>query len=133
MAGRKSTQEEVAEYLRAHGKSIDDLPDAIIDVPDDPLEMLDEFKTELYKQMKRGELKSTALVQGLKAINGIAEAYLVANPPENVEKQQGVDEVLSDAGLPSDRRIEIGLQEIERLRERVSAVQLVVARLEGEA
>lgn len=131
--GRKSREEEVADYLREQGKSIDDLPDAIIDLPEDPLEMLEEFKTELYKQMKRGEIKSTALVQALKTIDGIAEKYLAANPPKVEVREQGVDEILVDAGLPRERRIEIGRTEIERLRERENALQVVVARLEGEA
>lgn len=132
MAGRKTREEEVADYLREQGKSIEDLPDAIFNIPDDPLEMLEDFKVELYTQMKRGELKSTALVQGLKAIQAIAEAYLAANPPQVVVKEQGVDEILVDAGLPRDRRIEIGREEIERLREREAALHLMVARLEGE-
>ena len=131
--GRKSREEEVADYLREQGKSIDDLPDAIIDLPEDPLEMLEEFKTELYKQMKRGEIKSTALVQALKTIDGIAEKYLAANPPKVEVREQGVDEILVDAGLPRERRIEIGRTEIERLRERENALQVVVARLEGDA
>jgi len=131
--GRKSREEEVADYLREQGKSIDDLPDAIIDLPEDPLEMLEEFKTELYKQMKRGEIKSTALVQALKTIDGIAEKYLAANPPKVEVREQGVDEILVDAGLPRERRIEIGRNEIERLRERENALQMLVARLEGDA
>lgn len=132
MAGRKTREEEVADYLREQGKSIDDLPDADFEIPSDPLAMLEDFKKTLYVQMKRGELKSTALVQGLKLVDSIAEKYLAANPPVVVVKEQGVDEILIDAGLPRDRRIEIGRGEIERLREREAALHLMVARLEGE-
>src|SRR5690242_16908099 len=95
--GRKSRQEEVEAYLREQGKSIDDLPDAIFEIPENPLELHEEFRSELYKQMKRGELKSTALVQGLKAIDGMAEKHLAANPPKVDVQEKGVDEVLVDA------------------------------------
>jgi polyhydroxyalkanoate synthesis regulator phasin len=130
--GRKSKQEEVEDYLRSIGKSLDDLQDKVFETPDDPEEMLEEFTSELYRQMKIGELKSTSLVNGLKAIASLAQRYRELNPPEVVVEEQDVDELLKDAGLPRDRRVELGRQEIDRLRARTSALEVVVARIEGE-
>lgn len=130
--GRRTVEAEVQEYLRKAGKKMDDLPDVDVEVPDE-LTMLDEFKAELYRQMKTGELKGSNLVNGLKAVAAMADAYLAAHPPEVVVDERGIEEILGDVGLPRDRRIDIGRQEIDRLRARESDLQLVVARLEGEA
>lgn len=128
--GRLTKEEEFKRELERRGVSLDDLPS--FEIPDDPEEMLEEFKVELYRQMKSGDLKSTGLVNGLKAVAQLAEAYRAANPPEVEVEEQGIDEILADVGLPRDRRIEIGRQEVERLRERTNALEMVVARIEGE-
>ena len=130
--GRKTVEEEVQDWLKSQGKQLEDLPDVEIEVPDE-LQMLEEFKAALYVQMKSGELKGSNLVNGLKHVASMAEAYLAAHPPEVVVVEEGIDEVLADIGLPRARRIDLGRQEIERLRSRVDDLQLVVARLEGEA
>jgi polyhydroxyalkanoate synthesis regulator phasin len=131
--GRRTREEEAREWLRQQGKSVDDIPDKTFEMPEDPQQMLEEFTAELYKQMQRGELKNTSLVNGLKAVASLAESYRQAHPVEVVVEERGIDEILGDAGLPRDRRIDIGRQEIDRLRERTSALELVVARIEGEA
>lgn len=128
--GRLTKEEEFKRELERRGVSLDDLPS--VEVPDDPEQILEDFKAELYRQMKSGDLKSTGLVNGLKAVAQLAEAYRAANPPQVEVEELGVDEILTDVGLPRDRRIEIGRQEIERLRERTRALEMVVARIEGE-
>lgn len=129
--GRLTKEEEFERELARRGIAIEDLP--TVDVPDDPEQMLEEFKKALYREMASGALKSTGLVNGLKAIAQLAEAHRAANPPEKEVEEVGVDEVLADVGLPRNRRIEIGRKEIERLKERTDALALVVARIEGEA
>ena len=128
--GRLTKEEEFKRELERRGVSLDDLPS--VEVPDDPEQILEDFKAELYRQMKSGDLKSTGLVNGLKAVAQLAEAYRAANPPQVEVEELGIDEILTDVGLPRDRRIEIGRQEIERLRERTNALEMVVARIEGE-
>lgn len=128
--GRLTKEEEFKRELERRGVSLDDLPS--VEVPDDPEQILEDFKAELYRQMKSGDLKSTGLVNGLKAVAQLAEAYRAANPPQVEVEELGIDEILADVGLPRDRRIEIGRQEVERLRERTNALEMVVARIEGE-
>ena len=128
--GRLTKEEEFKRELERRGIALDDLPTT--EVPEDPEQMLEEFKSELYRQMKSGDLKSTGLVNGLKAVAQLAEAYRAANPPQVEVEELGIDEILADVGLPRDRRIEIGRQEVERLRERTNALEMVVARIEGE-
>lgn len=131
--GRKTTQEEVQDYLKSIGKDIDDLPDVDFEIPENPEELLEAFTEQLYRQMKLGELKSTALVNGLRAIASLADKWKQENPPEVQVDERGIEEVLQDVGLPRDRRIEIGRAEIERLRKQTSGLELVVAQIEGEA
>lgn len=128
--GRLTKEEEFKRELERRGVSLDDLPS--FEIPDDPEQILEDFKAELYRQMKSGDLKSTGLVNGLKAVAQLAEAYRAANPPQVEVEELGIDEILADVGLPRDRRIEIGRQEVERLRERTNALEMVVARIEGE-
>ena len=129
--GRKSTEEEVQDWLRQHGKQLDDFPDLGLETPD-PLTMLEEFRTEAYRQMKAGELKGSNLANVLRLIDKMAEDYKATLPPTDVVEEKGIEEILADLGLPAKRRIELGREEIRRLRERESALQLLVARLEGE-
>ena len=130
--GRKTAEEEVQDYLRSIGKELDQLPDIDLEIPDNPEELLEAFTEQLYRQMKLGELKSTALVNGLRAIASLADKWKQENPPEITVDERGIDEVLKDVGLPRERRIEIGRDEIERLRKQTSDLELVVARIEGE-
>lgn len=130
--GRKTVEAEVEDYLRKRGKTLDELPNIEDAVPDDPAEMLQAFTSALYRQMNSGDLKSQALVAGLKAIASLAEKYERENPKEVVVVERGIDEILGDTGLPRERRVDIGRAEIDRLRERTSALELVVAQIEGE-
>ena len=133
--GRKSKEEETRDYLRSLKLDPDTILQAAegasLEVPDDPDELVKEFTAALYTAMKLGDLKSTALVQGLKAISLIAEQVKKDLPPPAPVIRE-IDEVLSDAGLPRDRRIEIGRAEIERFLSRADELRLVIARLEGE-
>lgn len=133
--GRKSKAEEARAYARTLGVDLDAAAageDSRVEfeVPDDPQQIVVEFTTALYTQMKLGDLKGVALVQGLKAIASIADSLRPAEV-EDVSVRE-VDEVLADAGLPAHRRVELGREEIERLRGRKAALELLVARLEGE-
>lgn len=134
--GRGTAEEEAKRYLAGLGvlnpeEILDGLKDrSAIEVPDNPEDLLREFTEALYLQMKLGELKSTALVQGLKAVSILAEAAKRDEPP--VEgPERGIDEILADAGLPLDRRLEIGKRELERLRAREKALAAVVDGLEA--
>lgn len=133
--GRKTKEEEARDYLRSLKIDPDQIlaaaTESTFTVPEDPDELVREFTEALYTAMKLGDLKSTALVQGLKAIGQIAEQVKRDTPPV-VEEVRGILDVLADAGLPRGRRVEIGRQEIERLAAQIGDLQLLIARLEGE-
>jgi hypothetical protein len=124
--GRRTKEEEARDYFAELGLDssvFDALKDrGEIEIPDDAA-MLEEFKKALYVQMSTGQLKSTALVQGLKAIALIAAT---ARPSEDTGPERGIDEILADAGLPLERRREIGVQELERLHSRAAALETIV-------
>jgi len=132
--GRGTKQEEAWKYLAELGLDPGSVLDALrergeVDIPDDAA-MLEEFKQALYVQMKTGQLKSTALVQGLKAvaiISATAKPDAADDGPE-----RGIDEILADAGLPAERRQEIGRVELGRLHSRAAALELVLETI-GEA
>lgn len=134
--GRKTKEEEAKDFLRAQGIDPDRLAveqgTAMFEVPEDPEDLVSEFTAAVYTQMKLGDLKGVALVTALKAIVQLGE-QLKQKPADDEESVREIDEVLSDAGLPAGRRVELGRLEIERLRGRLSGLELLVARLEGEA
>ena len=130
--GRRTKEEEALDYLRSIGKNIDDIPDVEYEIPD-PETMLREFEERLYREMRNGNLNNTSLVNGLKAIASLAITWREQNGPKEVVVERGVDEILGDAGLPRERRVDIGREEIDRLRARTSALELVVAQIEGAA
>lgn len=127
--GRKTTEEEVFAYLRRKGVD----PDVLLEgaeetpVPDDE-GFYEELRAELWR--RRQVMTDTALVNGLKALTAAAAAAASART-DDAETVRGVDEILADAGLPDERRIEIGREEIVRLTERRAALELVVAGIEG--
>lgn len=135
--GRKTREEEVYAYLRQH--DID--PEALFGEADGDAEgrdvgfvpgdeqMFEEFRTELYR--RRREMNDTALVAGLKSLALLAAAAKAANVDE-AEDVREVSEILADAGLPAERRVELGRQEVARLAEQTRALELVVASIEGE-
>lgn len=130
--GRRTKHEEALEYLKSIGKDIGEIPELEFEIPD-PEQMLEEFKEKLYREMKSGNLTSTALVNGLKAVASIAEAHRLAMQVGVEPVERDVDEILGDVGLPRDRRVDIGREEIDRLRSKTVALELVVAQIEGEA
>jgi len=126
--GRRTKEEEAREYLAELGLDPTSVLDALrergeVDIPDDE-QMLEEFKQALYVQMRMGQLKSTALVQGLKAIGDIAATIKPGAAEDGPER--GIDEILADAGLPAERRQEIGRVELGRLHSRAAALELVL-------
>jgi hypothetical protein len=129
--GRRTKEEEARDYLAELGLDssvFDALKDrSDIEIPDDAA-MLEEFKKALYVQMSTGQLKSTALVQGLKAIALIAAT---ARPSEETGPERGIDEILTDAGLPLERRCEIGRVELARLQSRTAALATVLGTMEA--
>jgi hypothetical protein len=134
--GRKTKEQEAWNYLLSQGIDPAEVlggtgAPLAVDIPDDPSEVVEAFKGALYKQMTRGELKGTALVQGLKAVATLAEA--AKNEPDaDGGPERGIDEILADAGLPDERRLEIGRGELARLESRTVALARVLETI-GEA
>lgn len=122
--GRKTKEEEAKDYLASLGLDIPEELKGPIEIPGSE-QMVVEFKEELYRQMRSGKLGQTALVNGLRALAVLAEA---SKQKEQAEEgpERGIDEILADAGLPSDRKREIGHQELQRLHARAAALELVV-------
>ena len=135
--GRKTKEQEAWNYLLSQGIDPADVLSgatgrAPVEIPDDPAEIVEAFKDALYTQMKRNELKGTALVQGLKAVAVLAE--VAKNEPDRADSsERGVDEILADAGLPVERKLEIGHAELARLRERTVALEVVVKNIQEES
>lgn len=127
--GRGTKEDEANAYLAGLGLDAESVLAALkeraaIEIPD-AAGMVSEFREALYVQMKLGELGSTALVQGLKAVAVLAEADKQSGP-EDTGPERGIDDILADAGLPPERRRDIGRQELERLHARAAALELVV-------
>lgn len=133
--GRKTKEEEAKDYLASLGLDpmsvLEDVQERVaLEVPDDAT-IVAEFKEAVYVAMKLGELKGTPLVNALRALSVLADAAKQDEKDEGPER--GVDEILADAGLPADRRRDIGRRELERLHARAAALELVVNSIEEAA
>lgn len=133
--GRGTSEDEAKAYLASLGLDPHAVLDGLkerrqIEVPTDEM-MIAEFKEAIYVQMKLGELKSTPLVNALKALSILADAAK-ANEPADDTPERDIADVLADAGLPAGRRVEIGQQELEKLYARAEALKLLVEKIGAE-
>ena len=133
--GRRTAEEEARAYLERHGINPDTLDDfKFVDNEElpDPEEMFDQFLGILYRHAKSGDLKGTGLVNAITKLANLRDEARKEREKNEVVEEREIEDILADAGLPAERRIEIGRAEVERLRERTAALEVVVARIEGE-
>ena len=130
--GRKTAEEEARDYLRKHGIDPDTLQKIEASDLPDPEQMFEDLLAVIYSQSQSNDLKGAALVNGLRLVRELAEESRKKREKEEVVEERDIEDILADAGLPAERRIEIGLGEVERLRARTTALQLVIAKIEGE-
>lgn len=124
--GRPSKEEEVRRYLAQYDLNLDELlgrPAENIEVPDDPQEIIDELTKIIYKRVRGGGMKDTALVNSLKVLDTLAERARGNEDDDGPER--GIDEILRDAGLPVERKVEIADLELSRLQRRLEALRSV--------
>src|SRR5512146_2949517 len=102
--GRQTKEQEARAYLEEHGVDPDSIlgPSTDGPMPKTFEEMRDAFMRLLWA--KQGEVKGTAIVQGLRAVAALAETQ--RGQVERDEKVLIAD-VVRDANLPVERKRQI--------------------------